>query len=71
MAKSTKKGAAKSKAKKPAPKKQKRGELADGAVDRVAGGAAADYFLEIDGIKGESQDNKHSPTGVLYAKWPL
>lgn len=68
MAKSTKKGASKGKAKQPAAKRAKgRGELTEGAVDRVAGGGNVDYFLKLDGVDGESQQ-KPSP---LHIKIPL
>jgi hypothetical protein len=37
---------------KPAPKVK---ELSEDDLDRVSGGVGADYFLKLDGIKGESQ----------------
>lgn len=51
MAKSTKKGAAKSKAKKPAPKGKRKGELKDAAVDHAAGGAV-DAFIWFESSGG-------------------
>lgn len=35
-------------------------ELAD--LDNVTGGAGSDTLLTLDGIKGESQDDKHKDT---------
>jgi len=37
-------------------------ELTDNELSNVSGGAATDYLLSIDGIKGESQDDKHKDT---------
>ena len=34
-------------------------ELSDGELESVTGGAS-DYLLKIDGIKGESVDDKHT-----------
>lgn len=33
-------------------------ELSDEDLDRVSGGAAVDYLLQIDGIKGETQSSQ-------------
>jgi hypothetical protein len=33
-------------------------ELAEKDLDKVSGGAG-DFFLKLDGIKGESQDDNH------------
>jgi hypothetical protein len=34
-------------------------ELTDKELDHAAGGAQADRFLKLDGIDGESKDDKH------------
>jgi type VI protein secretion system component Hcp len=34
-------------------------ELTDEELGQVTGGAKADYFLKIEGVDGESQDDKH------------
>jgi Type VI secretion system effector, Hcp len=34
-------------------------ELTEHELGQVAGGAAVDYFLKIDGVDGESTDDKH------------
>ena len=35
------------------------GELPEKSLAQAVGGAAADYFLKIEGVDGESQDDKH------------
>jgi bacteriocin-like protein len=53
MKKSQKPSKSKPKAsKKPVPAK----ELSENDLDRVSGGAGVDYFLKLDGIKGESSE---------------
>lgn len=42
---------------KSAPKKESK-ELTDDQLDRVSGGAGSDFFLKLDGIKGESMSQK-------------
>lgn len=37
-------------------------ELTENELGHVSGGAAADQFLTLDGIKGKSQDDKHKDT---------
>jgi hypothetical protein len=37
-------------------------ELTEDELGHVSGGAASDQFLTLDGIKGESQDDKHKDT---------
>jgi type VI protein secretion system component Hcp len=37
-------------------------ELTENDLDNVSGGAGTDFFLSLDGIKGESQDDKHKDT---------
>jgi hypothetical protein len=34
-------------------------ELSAEDLQKVAGGAAVDYFLKIDGVDGESSDDRH------------
>lgn len=34
-------------------------DLSPEDADQEVGGGADDYFLKLDGIKGESQDDKH------------
>jgi hypothetical protein len=34
-------------------------ELSAEDLHKVAGGAAVDYFLKIDGVDGDSSDDKH------------
>ena len=38
---------------------QQTAELSQKALGQAVGGAAVDYFLKIDGIDGESTDDKH------------
>ena len=40
-------------------------ELADAELTEVSGGAEADYYLQIDGVKGESLRDKKSTTDLL------
>jgi hypothetical protein len=42
--------------------KRTEAELADDELERVAGGAAVDYFITLDAIRGESTDAKHEGT---------
>ena len=45
-------------------------ELSSSSMSNVAGGAAADYFLTIDEIPGESLDAKHRDSiEVLSFSW--
>lgn len=37
-------------------------ELSPEELHKVAAGASVDYFLKIDGIDGESMDEKHKDT---------
>ncbi len=37
-------------------------ELTDRDLGNVTGGAGSDYLLTLDGIKGESTDDKHKDT---------
>jgi bacteriocin-like protein len=37
-------------------------ELTENELDNVSGGAGSDFLLTLDGIKGESQDDKHKDT---------
>jgi hypothetical protein len=39
-------------------------ELKETELDKVSGGAG-DYLLTLDGIKGESQDDKHKDTILI------
>lgn len=40
---------------------KKKKELSEEDLKKVAGGATKDYFLKLDGIEGESQDEKVKP----------
>jgi hypothetical protein len=40
-------------------------ELSEEQLEHVAGGAV-DYFLKLDGIQGESQEQKHSADDLTY-----
>jgi hypothetical protein len=37
-------------------------ELTENELGNVSGGAGSDYLLTLDGIKGESQDDRHKDT---------
>jgi hypothetical protein len=37
-------------------------ELNEAELELVSGGANSDYLLQLDGIKGESQDDTHKDT---------
>lgn len=42
-------------------------ELSDDQLDSVAGGAAVDYFIKLDGIKGESSPTGHKDQIEIYS----
>jgi hypothetical protein len=37
-------------------------ELTEDELGNVSGGASSDFLLTLDGIKGESQDDRHKDT---------
>ena len=45
-------------------------ELTEHELGQIAGGATVDYFLKIDGVDGESTDDKHKGEIQLTVRRP-
>ena len=54
------------KAKPKAAKGPEKSELSEDQLEQVAGGASVDMFLKLDGIKGESIDQKQHKEFIAY-----